>query len=71
MPKIEQTLGDVMVRSHTLRFTSPALTDSSKVPNAWPAAPCHTDKPPAWGDRRAADLDVGVAVARRTMKLEG
>jgi predicted CXXCH cytochrome family protein len=46
MPAIAQTIGDVMVRSHTFRFVSPALTVSRRVPNACTA--CHTDKSPAW-----------------------
>jgi predicted CXXCH cytochrome family protein len=46
MPKIEQTLGDVMVRAHTFRFISPALTDTLKVPN--PCTTCHADKSTAW-----------------------
>ncbi len=46
MPKIEQTLGDQMVRSHTFRFITPAATDDLKVPN--PCTSCHTDKTTAW-----------------------
>jgi predicted CXXCH cytochrome family protein len=46
MPKIAQTLGDVMVRSHTFRFVYPTETDALKVPNACNA--CHTDKTTAW-----------------------
>jgi predicted CXXCH cytochrome family protein len=46
MPKIEQTLGDVMVRSHTFRFISPTLTETLNVPN--PCTTCHNDKSPAW-----------------------
>ena len=46
MPKIEQTIGDVMVRSHTLRFITPALSEQSKVPNA--CTQCHADKSNAW-----------------------
>ncbi|HEV7558935.1 MAG TPA: cytochrome c3 family protein [Kofleriaceae bacterium] len=46
MPKIAQTLGDVMVRSHTFRFVSPALTEHSKIPN--PCASCHADRPDGW-----------------------
>jgi predicted CXXCH cytochrome family protein len=46
MPKIEQTLGDVMVRAHTFRFVSPALTDTLKTPN--PCTTCHTDKSTSW-----------------------
>lgn len=46
MPKIEQTLGDVNVRSHTFRFISPAMTNEYKIPN--PCTSCHTDKSVAW-----------------------
>ena len=46
MPKIEQTLGDVNVRSHTFRFVTPAMTDKLKIPNACNV--CHTDKSTAW-----------------------
>jgi predicted CXXCH cytochrome family protein len=46
MPKIEQTLGDVMVRAHTFRFISPALTETLNVPN--PCTSCHTDRSTVW-----------------------
>jgi predicted CXXCH cytochrome family protein len=46
MPKIAQTLGDVMVRSHTFRFIPPSATDTLKIPN--PCTACHTDKSNAW-----------------------
>ena len=46
MPKIEQTIGDVMVRSHTFKFIAPAQTDQLKVPN--PCTTCHTDQSTAW-----------------------
>ncbi len=46
MPKIEQTIGDVNVRSHTFRFITPATTDALKVPNA--CSVCHADKPAGW-----------------------
>jgi predicted CXXCH cytochrome family protein len=46
MPKIETTLGDVMVRSHTFRFISPALTDRLKMPNS--CNTCHSDKSTKW-----------------------
>ena len=46
MPKIEQTLADVNVRSHTFRFISPAMTSEYKIPN--PCTSCHTDKSVAW-----------------------
>lgn len=46
MPKIEQTIGNVNVRSHTFRFAYPSDTDRLKVPNACNA--CHTDKKTDW-----------------------
>jgi len=46
MPKIEQTIADINVRSHTFRFISPAETVSLKIPNA--CNTCHKDKSPAW-----------------------
>jgi predicted CXXCH cytochrome family protein len=46
MPAIESTIGDVMVRSHTFRFITPAITEQSKVPN--PCTLCHADKSTAW-----------------------
>jgi predicted CXXCH cytochrome family protein len=46
MPKIEQTIADVNVRSHTFAFISPASTDQLKVPN--PCTDCHRDKSTAW-----------------------
>ena len=46
MPKIEQTIANVNVRSHTFQFISPKLTDDFKVPN--PCTTCHTDKSTAW-----------------------
>ena len=46
MPKIEQTIADVNVSSHTFRFVSPSDTDTMKIPNACNV--CHTDKNTAW-----------------------
>jgi hypothetical protein len=46
MPRIEQTIANVNVRSHTFRFITPATTDSLKVPN--PCSACHTDKSTKW-----------------------
>jgi predicted CXXCH cytochrome family protein len=43
MPKIEQTIADVNVRSHTFKFISPA---QSGVPN--PCGICHADKGDRW-----------------------
>jgi hypothetical protein len=46
MPRIEQTIADVNVRSHTFRFITPAMTDTYKIPNA--CNTCHKDKSTAW-----------------------
>jgi predicted CXXCH cytochrome family protein len=46
MPKIEQTLADINVRSHTFRFISPAMTSAYKIPN--PCTGCHKDKSIGW-----------------------
>jgi predicted CXXCH cytochrome family protein len=46
MPKIEQTIADVNVSSHTFHFVYPDRTDSLKIPNACNV--CHTDKSTAW-----------------------
>jgi predicted CXXCH cytochrome family protein len=46
MPKIEQTIADVNVRSHTFRFITPMMTDIYKIPN--PCTDCHKDKTTAW-----------------------
>jgi predicted CXXCH cytochrome family protein len=46
MPKIEQTIANVNVRSHTFAFITPTATDDLKVPN--PCIGCHTDRSDAW-----------------------
>jgi predicted CXXCH cytochrome family protein len=46
MPKIEQTIADVNVRSHTFAFIKPELTDQFKIPN--PCTGCHSDKSTEW-----------------------
>jgi predicted CXXCH cytochrome family protein len=46
MPKIEQTIADVNVRSHTFKFISPAMTDLYKMPNS--CNTCHADKDTKW-----------------------
>jgi hypothetical protein len=46
MPKIEQTIADVNVRSHTFRFVTPRETALLKIPNACNV--CHADKSPQW-----------------------
>jgi len=46
MPKIEVTIADVNVASHTFAFIYPAMTDQYKIPN--PCTSCHTDKTTTW-----------------------
>ena len=46
MPKIEQTIADQNVRSHTFHFVTPGDTDALKIPNA--CSLCHTDKSTRW-----------------------
>jgi predicted CXXCH cytochrome family protein len=46
MPRIEQTIADVNVRSHTFRFIAPAEAERLKMPNS--CNTCHTDKTAAW-----------------------
>jgi predicted CXXCH cytochrome family protein len=46
MPKIEQTIADVNVRSHTFAFITPTMTKDLKIPNACTA--CHTDRSAEW-----------------------
>ena len=46
MPRIEQTIADVNVRSHTFQFITPKTTELLKVPN--PCGVCHADKPKTW-----------------------
>ena len=46
MPKIEQTIADVNVSSHTFHFVTPVESDALKIPNACNV--CHRDKSTAW-----------------------
>jgi predicted CXXCH cytochrome family protein len=46
MPKIEQTIADVNVRSHTFKFIPPEATETMKIPNSCNS--CHTDKSVQW-----------------------
>jgi predicted CXXCH cytochrome family protein len=46
MPKIQQTIVDVNVRSHTFNFVTPATTEALKIPNGCNV--CHADKSTAW-----------------------
>jgi predicted CXXCH cytochrome family protein len=47
MPKIEQTIGDINVRSHTFAFVPPSMTDDYKIPNSCTSS-CHQDKSTDW-----------------------
>jgi predicted CXXCH cytochrome family protein len=46
MPKIEQTMADINVSSHTFHFVTPSETESLKIPNACNV--CHKDEGTAW-----------------------
>jgi len=57
MPKVEQTIADVNVRSHTFRFIPPSETDALKIPNSCNI--CHKDKTSKWaGDELRAWANV-------------
>jgi hypothetical protein len=49
MPQIEQTIADVMVRSHTFRFISPVETGTLKIPN--PCTGCHAQESLDWATK--------------------
>jgi len=53
MPKIEQTIADINVRSHTFAFIKPELTDQFKIPN--PCTSCHTDRSTDWARNALKD----------------
>ena len=48
MPKIEQEIADINVRSHTFRFVPPSATALLKIPNACNV--CHSDKSTQWAE---------------------
>jgi predicted CXXCH cytochrome family protein len=52
MPKIEQEMTTVNVRSHTFNVVMPAMTDAYKIPNS--CNTCHTDKTTAWAQSAIA-----------------
>src|SRR5215467_2249262 len=53
MPKIEQTIADINVRSHTFNFIPPEMTDQYKIPNS--CTSCHTDKSTDWARQAMKD----------------
>jgi predicted CXXCH cytochrome family protein len=46
MPRIEQTIANVNVRSHSFKFITPSMTDEYKIPN--PCITCHTTQTNDW-----------------------
>jgi predicted CXXCH cytochrome family protein len=52
MPKIETTIADTKVRSHTFAFITPSMTDKYNIPN--PCTSCHKDKPTTWATQALA-----------------
>jgi predicted CXXCH cytochrome family protein len=46
MPKIEQTIADVNVRSHSFKFITPSMSVQYKIPN--PCTTCHTSQTNDW-----------------------
>jgi predicted CXXCH cytochrome family protein len=50
MPKIEQTIADVNVRSHSFKFITPSMTDQYKIPN--PCTSCHTTQTTEWAKQQ-------------------
>jgi hypothetical protein len=61
MPKIEQTIADVNVRSHTFKFIPPDATETLKIPNS--CNTCHTDKTVQWAKDTLKTWPVFLAVA--------
>ncbi len=58
MPRIEQTIADINVRSHTFNFITPEMSDQYKIPN--PCTLCHTDRTTEWA-REALKTWTGVS----------
>ena len=48
MPAIQQTIGNVSVRSHTFKFISPTVSEQHGMPN--PCITCHKDKTNEWAN---------------------
>jgi hypothetical protein len=46
MPKIEQIIAGLNVRSHTFKLIPPEATERLKIPNS--CNTCHTDKTVQW-----------------------
>ena len=47
MPRIEQTIADINVRSHTFAFIPPSMTDEFKIPNSCTSS-CHQERSTDW-----------------------
>lgn len=50
MPKVEQTIADVNVRSHSFKFITPTSTELYKIPN--PCISCHTTQTNEWAKQQ-------------------
>jgi len=55
MPKIEQTIADVNVRSHSFTFITPTASELYKIPNA--CVLCHTDRTNEWAREALKNWD--------------
>ena len=66
MPKIEQTIADQNVRSHTFHFVTPGDTETLKIPNACNL--CHDDKSIEWAKAALEFMAGSLAVAGVAMK---
>ncbi len=55
MPKIEPTIADVNVRSHTFKFITPQMSSTQKIPN--PCVVCHTDRNNEWAAEQLRNWD--------------
>ena len=53
MPKIEQTIADVNVRSHSFKFITPSMTEQYKIPN--PCTLSHTIQTLQWAKDQLKD----------------
>lgn len=65
MPKIEPTIANINVRSHTFKFITPASSTAYKIPN--PCIVCHTSQTNEWADQHLKTWDT--VSPSRTHKL--
>jgi hypothetical protein len=55
MPRIEPTIANVNVRSHTFKFITPAMSSAYKIPN--PCVLCHTSQTNEWATEQLEKWD--------------